>query len=39
MTLMDTINQVHLRVCAQNSSEFIEYAFMDSDGTILPSVS
>ena len=37
MTLMDTINQVRLRVWAQQSSDFLEEAILDADGTIVPS--
>ena len=36
MTLMDTINETRLRVWAQQPAEFFEEAFLDADGTIVP---
>jgi hypothetical protein len=37
MILMDIINQVRLRVWAQQPSEFFQEAVIDADGTIVPS--
>ena len=37
LTLMDTINEVRLRVWAQQPSEFFAEAILEADGSIVPS--